>query len=379
RLSRYQNVDFCDPQPYQKVLQVFGKNAEGKSFSTMTSYHENGYVKQYLEVVDGRAHGMYKEWHANGQCKMTFYVIEGVADLSEEAFRSWVFEGKNSIWDEQGALLAEIHYDKGLLQGNAVYYYPDGSLHKVIPYDLDKLHGIQSTYSASGKLIESIPYVQEQREGRAFLHTETGSLLAEEFFVQDRLMEGCYFDKEGHEIARIEKGKGKRAEFVNEQLKKLTTYQDGVPEGLVESFSPEGYLHISFYCKNGKKSGEELEYYPPRGQDSQKVKLLLTWQDDILQGIVKTWFPNGTQESQRELYQNKKNGPSFAWYKNGEILLQEEYENDQLITGMYYKKGDKRPVSRVVQGKGTASLYDADGHFLRKVSYEKGLPVLSGE
>ena len=60
-------------------------------------------------------------------------------------------------------------------------------------------------------------------------------------------------------------------------------------------------------------------------------------------------------------------------------MLMEDYEKDLLVNGTYYKKGDKKPVSRIEKGKGTATLYDPDGYFLKKIPYEKGLPLLEGE
>jgi antitoxin component YwqK of YwqJK toxin-antitoxin module len=56
-------------------------------------------------------------------------------------------------------------------------------------------------------------------------------------------------------------------------------------------------------------------------------------------------------------------------------MLLEEYENDHLIQGYYWKKGDLREVSSIDQGNGTATLYDAEGIFLKKISYKKGEPV----
>ena len=375
RLVRYQHVSFSDPQPYQKVLRVFAKNAEGKSPSTMTSYHDNGYIKQSLEILDGRAHGLYREWHANGMLKMELYVIEGIADLSEDACRSWIFEGTNRIFNEQGSCIAEIHYDKGLLQGTSTYFDADGHLLKEIPYECDKLHGTQRTFNSQGTLIASLSYIQELREGESFLCAEDGTLLAQEQFVQDLLQEGRYYTMKGELIAAIHDGYGQRAEFENEQLVRKVSYEQGLPEGLVECYTPDGFLHIVFSQHEGKKHGEEIEYYP---KEPLQQKLLVTWSHDTLQGPVKTWFSDGTQESQKELYQNKKNGLSLAWYRNGDLMLQEEYENDQLLSGSYYKKGDKKPISRIIQGKGTASLYDSEGYFLRKIPYEKGYPILEG-
>src|SRR5580693_7742726 len=70
RLSSYHTTDFMQPQPYQKVLRVYGRNTAGQSSSKITSYHDNGQLWQYLEVVDGRSHGKYSEWYSNGKQKI---------------------------------------------------------------------------------------------------------------------------------------------------------------------------------------------------------------------------------------------------------------------------------------------------------------------
>ncbi len=372
RLSRYQNTDFITPQPYQKVLRVFGKNQEGRSTSKVTSYHSNGHIWQYLEVVEGRAQGAYKEWHPNGHQKIEFSIIEGAPDLSESSLASWVFNGKNSIWDDKGNLMAEIFYEKGALHGDSLYYYPEGTLQKKVPYYQDVLQGSIIIYSPSGKILETISYVNDKPNGEAFAITEENTPIYKELFENGILLEGSYYI-DNVVIASIHEGSGKKAEFEEGKLARLVEYKKGIPEGLVESFNSKGLLQSSYHQKEGKKQGEEKEYYL---EEPFKEKILLTWQEDSLQGPVKTWFPNGIQESQKEMYQNKKNGISFAWYKNGNLMLSEEYENDVLVSGSYYKKGDKKPVSRVIKGKGTVTLYDAEGYFLKKIPYEKGVPLL---
>ncbi len=380
RLTKYQNVDFCDPQPYQKVLRVFSKNKEGKSTSSITSYHTNGLIWQYLEVVDGRAHGTYKEWHLNNQPKMELTIIEGIAELSETAPTSWVFEGKNTIWDEQGALVAKILYDKGMLHGDSFYYYPNGAIKKHIPYIQDKIQGSIFFYSEEGAVLETISYLNDKPHGKAKSCALEGNLLYEEEWKNGNLIEGVYYSDTATILASISKGSGQRAEFEGKALKQLVEYREGVAEGLVQCFDDMGSLTNTYHQKNEQKHGEEKIYYQTNSSgEITQVKILLNWQEDILQGTVKTWFTDGVQESQKELYQNKKNGPSLAWYKNGNLMLSEEYENDILVSGTYYKKGDNKPVSRVSNKKGTVSLYDPDGYFLKKIPYEKGLPLLEKE
>ena len=117
RLTRFQTTDFKQPQPYQKVLRVFGKNIDGKTPSVITSYHSNGYLWQYLEISNGRAHGTYCEYHFNGNQKMKLHIIEGIPELSDSALKSWVFDGINQVWDENENLIAELSYEIGSMQG----------------------------------------------------------------------------------------------------------------------------------------------------------------------------------------------------------------------------------------------------------------------
>src|SRR5260221_3777700 len=116
RLGKYEKTDFLTPQPYQKVVRVYGKSSQGKTNSKVTTYHSNGQPWQYLEVENGRAHGKFLEWHSNGQIKVEAFVIEGTPDLSELAQLSWFFEVLSQVYDEHSRLTAKIFYDKGLLE-----------------------------------------------------------------------------------------------------------------------------------------------------------------------------------------------------------------------------------------------------------------------
>lgn len=377
RLARYKNINFLESQPYQKVLCVYGKTPEGKSPSKITSYHSNGHVWQFLEVLDGRAHGHFVEWHSNGQKKLDLQVIEGPADLSEVAQNSWVFEGKNSVWDEDGHLLAEIYYEHGMLHGTSLYYFPNGQIKRKLSYFRGLLQEEELCYDETGSLLEVIPYADGLRHGTAKGFWNPESIMYEEIYEKDLLQKGSYFSKEGTLISSIEGGYGKRALFENGILSSLIEYRKAIPEGKVELLNEQGLIKAIYEQKEGKKHGEEWLYYPQKNpSDPLRPKICLTWQEDQLQGPVKTWYPEGGQESQKEIYQNKKNGIAFAWYKNGDIMLMEEYEHELLISGTYYKKGDKQPVSKIEKGKGTATLYDPDGYFLRKISYDKGDPLL---
>jgi len=375
RLGVYQKVDFLAAQPYEKVLRVYGKDGEGKSHSKITSYHETGGAWQYLEAVDGRANGKYLEWHENGKVKIEGRIIEGLADFSPTAQKSWLFDGTCTVWDFMGNLEAEFLYDKGQLVGEAKFYFPSSQLQRIIPYQRGLIHGTLQEFDEEGRIVKAISFLNGEKEGKALSKWSPDLFQYQENYQKGRLISGSYYDRTGELIAEVEHGYGMRALFQEGHLHSFTNFQDGVPEGEVQIFNQEGYLQTTYHVKKGQKTGEEWEYYPSEGHE-KRPKLLVNWYQDEIQGMVKTWYENGLLESQREMSGNKKHGLSFAYYRNGDLMMMEEYENDKLVKGSYFKKGEKHPISEISQGDGTATLYNADGHFMKKVTYERGKPVV---
>lgn len=374
RLKNFEEIDFLCSQPYQKVLRVYGQEGTGDVFSYITSYYPNGQTQQYLEVVNGRACGSYKEWHSNGQLKAEAFVIGGEADITPSAIRSWLFDGLNRAWNEDGVLLAEIVYEKGVLEGISNYYHANGAIWKTEPYCHGALEGTVEVFLQNGQLLQTMSYSQGFKHGNSFRYWELDVIAADEQFHSDLLVSAVYFDNKGCKISEIINGCGSRAIFGKSGVAELQEYRQGKQEGEVRLFNGGGQLVSVFHTKNDLKHGLEKIYYEGAAVTKEITKLSVNWVDGIMQGLIKTWYPEGTIESQREMSSNVKNGLLTAWYKNGSIMLIEEYERDKLIKGEYYRKDEKIPVSRVIQGKGIATLFDADGNYLRKINYYNSRP-----
>ncbi len=370
RLAGYEKTDFLANQPYQKVLRVYGKDKEGKSVSKVTDYHENGQIHQYLEIANGRAHGYFRKWHPNGSLHIEALVIEGTPDITESAQMTWLFDQLSRVWDEEGNLTASIPYEKGALQGPSCYFHKNGALAKRIPYHQDKIEGVVELFDPSGKVVESIEYKKGLCDGSA------KGPNYQESYQAGLLEQGEYF-QEGKLIAKIENGAGQRALFKEGKLFSLTDFAQGVPSGSVQIFSPLGELKTKYGYKEGKKTGEEWEYWPSL-DGKLHPKLCINWEGDAIQGSVKTWYDNDVMESQREMHANKKHGLCLAWYKDSSLMLMEEYEEGKLMKGSYFKRGETSPVSKIENGKGTATLYTKEGHFHKKISYDKGSPQGEG-
>lgn len=379
RLEQYEGVNFLHNQPYQKVLRVFGRDREGNIRATITSYHPNGQVRQYLEIENNSASGSYQEWHENGVLKVEATVIGGVADVGPNAETSWLFDGESCAWDDEGRLLAKIEYRRGEIHGQSHYFHTNGALWKSVPFSHNMIHGCFEIYRRDGELLQATNYCNGKKHGSARRYWDCEHVAGEEEFQKGVLHTARYYDKGGTLIAQIDQGAGYRATFSKDELCELQQYRDGIQEGDVKVFGSNGSLYRIYHVHHGVKHGEEIEYYPNHPGQLQKLRpqLSVSWYEGMVQGVVKTWYNNGTLESQREMTANQKNGISTAWYKNGAIMLIEEYANGRLVKGEYYQKGQKYPISEVSEGKGVASIYDAEGNFIQKISYLNGEPQIT--
>lgn len=376
RLATYQEIDFLSPQPYRKVLRVFATDHEGHHSSCITSYFENGQVRQYLDVKDGRPWGDYREWFESGQLALEAHVVGGIPDLEEHALKSFLFDGAASAWNEEGVCKAQLSYSRGELSGPQRYFHPNGTLWRELHYAHNLLEGVASEYFSDGQLRLQSHYVKGELEGVSTLFHPNGVIAAKEEFSQGALLWGHYSLPSGDEVAHVEGGEGERVAFLEDGGREITTYSHGYPNGWVCRFGADGHCKSRYQLVGGVKHGEEILYFDPPQGNKEQPHLSLHWHSGEMQGVMRSYYPDGQLESQKEMSQNRKNGLSMAWYRDGSLMMIEEYHEDRLIKGQYFSQGRSRPTSLIEEGRGMATLYDAEGHFLRKVPYFDGVPDL---
>lgn len=378
RLDQFQNTNFLTPQPYQKVLRIYARDSQGNVRSIVTTYHDNGNPKQFLEIVNARALGNYYEWHENGKMNVSAYVIGGTADVTPLAERSWLFDGLNRVWDENEHLTAEIMYSQGVLEGVSTYFHTNGRVWKTLPYVKGDLEGCVEIFCEDGSLLQQTYYEQGMKDGVSIRYWDQNRIASQEDYCRGKLEKGLYFDKEGKQIAEVSEGTGFRAVFGKDSVMELQQFIEGNLEGEVKVFAPEGHLLRIYHVKEGIKHGEEIEYYEKSVTSQQPLqpKISFHWYEGKIQGMVKTWYKNGVLESQKEMSNNQRNGVLSAWYRDGHMMLVEEYDSDKLIRGLYYRNGEQSPISQVNEGKGLVTLFSPEGHFLQKIPYLNGKPEI---
>ncbi|MCH9811960.1 hypothetical protein K0U07_04250 [bacterium] len=369
--KKYEKGNIKAPSHHQKVVRIYDREDRG----VITLYHDNGLLWQYLETKMNRAHGVFEEYYPSGALKISAFISEGIADVTDAAKTSWVFDGESKVFDEEGNTIAVIPYKGGKEQGVAHYFYSNGELKKVVPYVKGKIHGVEKGYSNKGELLLVAHYKDGEQDGESFFKGSDKEGAYEEVFINGRLVYGEYKDMDGSLFSKIENSNGLRPEFVGGSLFSTKEYQDGKIEGKVTLFAPNRTILSTYYLAHDKKDGEEILYYPSNQGAELRKKLLVTWKEGVIHGKVSTWYPNGIQESEREMCDHKKEGASLCWYEDSSLMMIEEYAQDKLVNGKYLRKGDVSPISRVIDGMGTAHIYDKNGILLRKVSYYNGSPA----
>lgn len=379
RVKKYQDRDFLENQPFQQVTRIFSVSSQnGKTPSILTSYYPNGQIWKYLESLDNRAFGIYKEWHENGNIKVHAHIIGGIADLSLEAQKSWLFDKKSSVWNEKNEQIACITYKKGYLHGPSIYYTSNGRISKMESYEKGALHGEVKQYNSKEQVDSIITYKNGKKEGISIEYWENGSLKSLEEFIHDKLISGSYYDLKQNKINEVIDGFGTKIVFRGNLIHKTIEYKSGKAEGKVQILNQNGFCIEEYFIQNEMKHGQETQFFLPTELSdirlSPQPKIQISWKNGVIHGVVKSWYPNGHQESHKEFSNHMKNGTFTCWYLNGSLMLTEEYENDQLVKGVYYKPGQIHPVSQVAHGQGIATIFDQNGVIQKKIPYEKGIP-----
>lgn len=368
RLEQLEKLDFLKPQPYEKILRVYTKNASGKNPSILTTYHKNGQLYQHLQALDGRAFGEYKEYYDTGSLKIEACVIEGTADLSDLAQSSWVFDGPCHVYYPNGTKQAEFLYTKGKKTQQANYYHENGHLMRSCHFIDDLVDGEIIHFDPVGNILEIDRFVMGKQNGLSIAKYSTGEPLYEEFWKDDALIDAKYFSKTGDLLSEIHNGAGIKTVFMDGKKTSEISFHHGKVEGMIKEFDSFGNIKSFYHIKDDEKDGEEVIFYP---YSSQK-KVSINWSNDTISGLVKTYYKNGSIESQKTYLANKKNGPSTIFYEDGCIMMIETYQMDKLKEGQYFKKGEKFPHSTIDDGTGIATLFDEWGSIKQEILYEKG-------
>ncbi|MEQ8907784.1 MAG: hypothetical protein RIC95_01205 [Vicingaceae bacterium] len=272
------------------------------------------------------------------------------------------------------------------------FYRENGNVKSIFTYKEDERHG-KSYYYKNCQVVKEENYNKGELEGRQFTYYETADstvLLKTSTLYVEGKKEGYAYEyaRDGRIITIIDYNKGFlsnrekinrkdeagrkqgvwKSYYGNERLKKEERYKDDLLNGYVKLYSPEGKLEsASLYIDGVKQSEEENQadfniqntYYGDGSLRSQITYNLAGKKD----GIAKTFKKNGEVEK-------------TEIYRNGYLLSSGIIDNAGLYQGLwetYYLNGQLKSKGEYLDGKkyGKWSYYFQNGTLEQEGFYDK--------
>lgn len=223
----------------------------------------NGIVKEYNEYgnqlvaehnfINGKKEGIYK-FYIKGELYSEVNYVNGKKEgqeyvyIQDQKYLSsfWVndkLEGKRTLYSDNGQVDEIYNYVNGKLEGKRIQYL-DGRVISTFNYVNGKKEGKYEYFFENGGISQVCYYKNDRKEGKELFYWNDGSLRGEKNWVNG-IQEGYSIDRKG-------------------DIKETSCY----------------YLH-------GKRNGEWM-YHDDNGE-----KIVCTYVNDKLDGIVKTYYPNG--------------------------------------------------------------------------------------
>jgi hypothetical protein len=101
---------------------------------------------------------------------------------------------------------------------------------------------------------------------------------------------------------------------------------NGMKEGKMTDYYPEGQLKAEKFFKDNKQEGRTLIYYP-----SGKTKEVQYYEKGLKQGGDTVWYEDGKVEFTVQFNQDKKDGYLRKWLPDGKLTYEAKFENEVLV------------------------------------------------
>lgn len=196
---------------------------------------------------------------------------------------------KQGFWrksDSLGNKIYEGHFKDGVPSGEFRYFYPDGRVKAVSVYSINGKRARTTTYFPNGMKMAAGNYLNEKKDSIwQFFSKLDGTLLSEEEYR-----------------AGLKNGVS-RAYFLQGGTAEISTWKEGIREGLWEEYYSDGKIKSRGTFRNNEKEGHFHAFY-------LSGKPLLSGQ-----------YSKGHQ-----------NGTWIYYDENGIISKQETYEDGKLVS-----------------------------------------------
>jgi len=393
--------------PSGKIDEVnYYKN--GQLNGNSVTYYLNGKEKSEINMTEGREDGLYTGYYFNGELETTGWFVEGQ------------YQGEWRFYDERGRLSGKSYYLDGDLNGYKEDYRPDGKkyleqkyhngwLEKLTQYNdagnvlavdsFPKCSGKYTLVYPDGKIMEQGNYVNGDFDGPYKTYYFDGSLETSYFFNKgtrdstfvnyyyggSKKMEGRYkygnktgtwksYDDEGKLVSTIEYANdamnGLKTTYLPNGSKGLVSvYKNDLLEGPEQKYDPDGTLAYEVIFE-----GDRAKAFSYLGKDGN---LLPPTPLASINGVMKSYYPNGKLSRECVYNDGKKTGPDIEYFDNGQVesLDTASYGISDGLYKEYYKNGKTKSVYKykIDNANGICSEFDENGMLKMEKAYDVGV------
>ncbi len=163
-----------------------------------------------------------------------------------------------------GTMKCVRNLKNGIEHGEQIVYFPNGKVETLCVKDNGIQSGISKAFFKNGKLFAQGNYASGLRDGSWEIWKTNGDKFIRNY-VRDTLHGQTKEIRTNGSIVFGQYDKGNEiGEWITKSADSLitmiTTYENGVLQGSVKEFYPTGELYVNGYFLNGKKHGEWLVY-----------------------------------------------------------------------------------------------------------------------
>lgn len=194
-------------------LQMLPWFASGQARDNMMTYHENGAIREVFSIIRMPENpdtvlrdGLYRRFHEDQSLALEVMYANGAKEgLMKEYYpgtdqlqRVTYFvkdtaRGPFKVYYEDGEVLQEGNFEKGLLQDTIRTWYPNGDLKDITLFEKGVPHGPALAYNSSGNLIKRVPFAGGRISGELKEFFEDGTVKLRQFY-QNGNQEGDFFE-----------------------------------------------------------------------------------------------------------------------------------------------------------------------------------------
>jgi uncharacterized protein len=302
-----------------KLETVGSYTGNGTPDGFWTDYFRNGNVSSEYSYENGVSNGEMKLYTLNGFLYAIFKFNKGKLEeittfMPDNSIRkkTTINEGvfEVELYEENGLkFLSALYNDEGKSEGISTYYYPSGSILSTTPFKKGKIDGLKTTYFHNGN-VESIKNYKNGVENGLFINYYNNDTIKEEGIYKEGELSGIHYNY-----------------YINGQLESVTVYQDGTIYSKTD------------YTLDGNTM-TEIQYYKGsikyiKNYDNNK-NLIKTDTIENGNGILKTYFMNGSVSSEVKLVSNLKMDTMIMYDFQGKINNKIYYNND-IVFGKYFR------------------------------------------